>query len=55
MRRLGEPGEEEVRGRYRQRWTAGTVMFMVKRRWGEALLQGVVYNLNRLIRLGFPA
>jgi transposase len=64
VRRLGEPGDEDARRAYRQRWKAETVMSVVKRRWGEALsarldetqaaqalLRGVVYNLNRLVRL----
>ncbi len=68
VRRLGEPGEEEARRAYRQRWKAETVMSVVKRRWGEslsarldetqhaqALLRGLVYNLNRLVRLGYAA
>ena len=68
VRRLGESGEEESRGAYRQRWKAETVMSVAKRRWGEALsgrldetqaaqalLRGVVYNLNRLVRLGYAA
>jgi hypothetical protein len=68
IRRLGEPGDEEARGTYRQRWKAETVMSVVKRRWGEdlsarleatqeaqALLRGVVYNLNRLVRLEHAA
>ena len=68
VRRLGEPGDEEARETYRQRWKAETAMSVAKRRWGEALsarldptqetqalLRGVVYNLNRLVRLGFVA
>jgi hypothetical protein len=67
VRRLGDPGEagdEEARRAYRQRWKAETVMSVAKRRWGEALsarldatqeaqalFRGVVYNLNRLVRL----
>jgi Transposase DDE domain/Transposase domain (DUF772) len=65
VERLGEPGgDEAARTAYRQRWKAGTVMSVAKRRWGEALsarldaaqeaqalLRGVVYNLNRLVRL----
>ncbi len=66
VRRLGEPGDEGSRRAYRQRWKAETVMSVVKRRWGEALsarlddtqrtqalLRGVVYNLNRLVRLDY--
>jgi hypothetical protein len=66
--RLGEPGDGEARRAYRQRRKAETVMSVVKRRWGEALsarldetqaararLRGVVYNLNRLVRLGYAA
>jgi hypothetical protein len=65
-RRLGDPGDEEARRAYRQRWKAETVMSVAKRRWGEALsarldetqaaqalLRGVVYNLNRLVRLDY--
>jgi hypothetical protein len=65
-RRLGAPGDEEARRTYRQRWKAETVMSVAKRRWGEALsarldetqaaqalLRGVVYNLNRLVRLAY--
>jgi hypothetical protein len=68
VRRLGEPGDEASRGTYRQRWKAETVMSVVKRRWGEALsarldetqrtqalLRGVVYNLNRLVRFDCAA
>ncbi len=68
VRRLGEPGEEEARRAYRQRWKAETVMSVAKRRWGEALsarlddtqrtqalLRGLVYNLNRLVRLDYAA
>jgi hypothetical protein len=64
VRRLGEPGDEGDRRTYRQRWKAATVMSVAKRRWGEALsarldpapetqalLRGVVYNLNPLVRL----
>jgi len=65
VRRLGEPGgDEEARRAYRQRWKAETVMSVAKRRWGEALsarldatqeaqalLRGVVHDLNRLVRL----
>ena len=65
---LGGPGDGEARRAYRQRWKAETVMSVVKRRWGEALsarlddtqrtqalLRGVVYNLNRLVRLDYVA
>jgi hypothetical protein len=68
VRRLGEPGDEEARRTYRQRWKAETVMSVVKRRWGgalsarlddtqhaQALLRGLVYNLNRLVRLDYAA
>ena len=68
VRRLGGPGDEEARTTYRQRWKAETAMSVAKRRWGEALsarldatqeaqalLRGVVYNLNRLVRLGCAA
>jgi hypothetical protein len=68
VERLGEPGDDEARRAYRQRWKAETVMSVAKRRWGEALsarldetqaaqalLRGVVYNLNRLIRLDCAA
>jgi len=37
VRRLGEPGDEASRHVYRQRWKVGTVMSVVKRRWGEGL------------------
>ena len=66
VRRLGEAGDEGSRRVYRQRWKAETVTSVVKRRWGEALsarlddtqrtqalLRGVVYNLNRLVRLDY--
>jgi hypothetical protein len=68
VERLGGAGDEASRRTYRQRWKAETVMSVVKRRWGEALsarldatqaaqalLRGVVYNLNRLVRLGHAA
>ncbi len=68
VRRLGGTGDEGARRAYRQRWKAETVMSVVKRRWGEALsarldetqeaqalLRGVVYNLNRLVRLDYAA
>jgi hypothetical protein len=64
-RLLSEPGEEASQRAYRQRWKVETVMSVAKRRWGEALsartdrtqhsqalLRGVVYNINRLVRLG---
>lgn len=67
-RQLGEAGDSETRVAYRQRWKAETVMAVAKRRWGEALsdrldaaqetqalLRGTVYNLNRLVRLDYPA
>ena len=57
-----------VRRGYGQRWKAETVMSVTKRRWGDALsarreatqrgqalLRGVVYNLNRLLTLGCRA
>ena len=65
--RRGEAGDEEARKTYRQR-KAETVMSVAKRRWGkalsarlddtqhaQALLGGVVCNLNRLVRLDCPA
>jgi hypothetical protein len=68
VRRLGGPGDETSRRTYRQRWKAETIMSVVKRRWGEtlsarldvtqeaqALLRGVVHDLNRLVRLGCAA
>jgi hypothetical protein len=68
VRRLGGPGDEEARRAHRQRWKAETVMSVARRRWGEALsarldetqaaqalLRGVVYNLNRLVRLDCAA
>lgn len=64
-RLLNEPGEEASKRAYRQRWKIETVMSVSKRRWGEtlsartdltqrsqALLRGVVYNVNRLVLLG---
>jgi hypothetical protein len=58
-----EPGDAGDRRTYRQRWKAATVTSVAKRRWGEALsarldpapetqalLTGVVYNLNPLVR-----
>jgi hypothetical protein len=64
LRRLGDPGVEVDRVAYRQRWKVETVMSVVKRRCGEALsakldetqraqalLRGVVYNVQRLICL----
>jgi hypothetical protein len=68
VQRLGEAGDGEARRAYRQRWKAETIMSVAKRRWGEALsartdptreaqalLRGVVYNLNRLVRLDCAA
>jgi hypothetical protein len=68
VRRLGEPGVEADRIAYRQRWKAETVMPVVKRRCGEALtarlehtqraqalLRGVAYNVERLVRLDTAA
>lgn len=68
VRLLGEPGDAASRKLYRQRWKAETVMSVVKRRWGEslsarrdetqraqALLRGLVDNLNCLVRLGLAA
>jgi hypothetical protein len=68
VERLGEAGDGTSRRAYRQRRKAETVMSVVKRRWGEALsarldptqetqalLRGVVYNLNRLVRLDYAA
>ncbi|WP_353654335.1 transposase [Azospirillum sp. A1-3] len=53
---------------YALRWLVETVMSVAKRRWGEALsartdltqrsqalLGGVVYNVNRLVLLGISA
>jgi hypothetical protein len=67
-RLLQEPGDAASKRAYRQRWKVETVMSVAKRRWGEALsartdltqrsqalLRGVVYNLNRLVLLGFSA
>jgi hypothetical protein len=67
VRRLGEPGDEGSSRNYRQRWKAGTVMSVAKHRGGEeltarvaaaqktqALPRGVVYNLDRLVRLQPP-
>jgi hypothetical protein len=52
---------------YGQRWKAETVMSMVKRKWGDALsarleatqraqalLRGLLYNLDRLAAFGCP-
>jgi hypothetical protein len=68
VRRLGEPGVEADRAAYRQRWKVETVMSVVKRHCGEALtarldetqraqalLRGVAYNVQRLVRLGTAA
>jgi hypothetical protein len=68
IRRLGKPGVEADRVAYRQRWKVETVMSVVKRRHGEALtakldqaqraqalLRGLTYNLQRLVRLGATA
>jgi hypothetical protein len=64
-RLLKELGDEASQRAYRQRWKVETVMSVAKRRWGEALsartdrtqraqalLRGVVYNINRLVLLG---
>ncbi len=67
LRRLAKVGgDSEARRAYRQRWKAETVRSVTKRRWGDAssarldatqeaqaLLRGVVYNLNRLVRLDY--
>jgi transposase len=68
VRRLGKPGVAADRVAYRQRWKVETVMSVVKRRHGEALtarldptqrlqalLRGLTYNLQRLVRLGASA
>jgi hypothetical protein len=68
VERLGGPGDGEARRAHRQRWKAETVTSVVERRWGEALsarlddtqqaqalLRGLVYNLNRLVRLDYAA
>jgi len=68
VRLLGDPGDDTSWETYRQRWKAETVMSVAERRWGEslsarlddtqraqALLRGLVYNLNRLVTLGDPA
>jgi hypothetical protein len=68
VRRLGVPGVEADRAAYRRRWQVETVMSVVKRRCGEALtarlddtqraqalLRGVAYNVQRLVRLAAPA
>lgn len=68
VQRLGKPGVDADRVAYRQRWKVETVMSVVKRRHGEALtarlgltqrvqalLRGLTYNLQRLVRLGTPA
>jgi len=67
-RRFGKPGVEADRVAYRQRWKVEAVTSVVKRRHGEALavrldqtqrvqalLRGLTYNLQRLVRLGVPA
>jgi hypothetical protein len=67
LRRLGVPGVEADPIAFRQRWNAETVMSVVKRRCGEALtarldetqraqalLRGVAYSGQRLVRLGAP-
>jgi Transposase DDE domain/Transposase domain (DUF772) len=64
VRRLARPGVEADRAAYRQRWKAETVMPVVKRRYGaaltarldetqhaQALIRGVAYNVQRLVRL----
>ncbi|MBE7181927.1 MAG: hypothetical protein INR71_12110 [Terriglobus roseus] len=66
--RLGQPGMQADLVAYRQRWKVETVMSVVKRRCGEALtariddmqraqalLRGVVYNVQRLVHLQLPA
>ena len=68
MRRLADPGVEADRAAYRRRWQVETVMSVVKRRCGEALtarldatqraqalLRGVAYNVQRLVKLAAPA
>ena len=70
QRLLGVPGTERrgtwrARRDYGQRWKVGTLMSVLKRKWGEslsarsilmqqlqALLRGVVFNLHRLTVLG---
>ncbi|MBP2304471.1 transposase [Azospirillum melinis] len=67
-RLLNDPGDAASKRAYRQRWKVETVMSVAKRRWGEALsartdftqrsqalLRGVVYNVNRLVLLGISA
>ncbi|MDJ0389604.1 hypothetical protein QMO56_15915 [Roseomonas sp. E05] len=62
--RLGPPGKEVDQATYRQCWRAEAVMSVVKRRCGDALiarveatpriqalLRGLAYNLQRLVRL----
>ena len=61
-------GDREARRGYGQRWKAETVTSVAKGRWGDALsarleatqrgqalLRGVVHNLNRLVTLGCRA
>lgn len=68
VRRPADPGVEADRAACRRRWQAETVMPVVKRRCGEAptarlhathrtqaLLRGVAYNVQRLVRLAAPA
>jgi hypothetical protein len=65
VRRLGKSDDPADRIAYRQRWKVESVMSVVKRRCGEAptarlestqqaqaLLRGVVYNIQRLVILG---
>ena len=62
--RLDQPGVKADLAAYRQRWKVETVMSVVKRRCGEALiariddmhraqalLRGVAYNVQRLVHL----
>ncbi len=67
-RLLNDSGDAVSKHAYRQRWKVETVMSVAKRRWGEALsartdlmqrsqalLRGVVYNVNRLVLLDISA
>ena len=65
--RLGKPDVEADRAAYRRRGIVETFMSVMKRRHGEALtarldptqrvqalLRGLTYNLQRLVRLAAP-
>ena len=65
VHRLGKAGNPDDRAAYRQRWNALTVMSVIERCCGEkltarleptqqaqALLRGIVFNVQRLVILG---